>query len=434
MTHALILACGTGLRGESLDRFPSVSIGGLTQLRRLVRSCIKSGVEDITVVSSLAETDLRAMLPESVSGAARITFALPGKPEPEMERSRPQNMLVLQSNLFFQRAVLEKFLNEKPPAGGAVLMKMYEETPVGEKRKIPIGAAVVESEAVADLLEDCDLSRWVGRYRDEGVKEFFVDETAYAMNLDTDGGETSEEAWRLLSSSVGKTSTGWIARNINGRLSLPTSAWLARNTSLTPNQISVFTNVLTGVPCMIAYLTGYPVIGAVFMQLAAVLDRCDGEVARLKMLETKRGEWVDTLSDQITIGGFVLSVPVGYYLHGGQPSLALSLGALNAVIFLLFLSWSFIFMVRYTGSGSLVSYHRIDELLGGENLSPARRLLAFLRPVMRRNFYSLAFVFIAIFGGYPWILGITTLGLVGIFIHQAEDFFRIRDRFFGGKA
>lgn len=425
MTDALIVACGKGFQGEPLEDFLEVSVGGLTQVRRLVRLCIKSGIEDITIVSTLAESSIRRVLPESFSGEAKITFTAPSTVL--AERDRRGKVLVLQSNLFFQMPLLEKFLAQRLPAGGAVLMKTSGEDSAGKKFTKPLGAAIVEPEAVADLLEDCNMSRWVGRYRTDGITEYEPPEDLYAMDL---GIESVSEARGLLASTVGKTSTGWIAKNINGRLSLPMSLWLAYNTSFTPNQISVLTNILAGVPCVVAYLTGHPFMGAVFMQIAAILDRCDGEVARLKLLETKRGEWIDTISDQLTIGGFVISVPVGYYLHGDNQSLAYWLGFLNLSIFLFFLVWSFIFMVRYTGSGSLVSYHRIDELVGNARLSPVRRILAFLRPVMRRNFYSLAFVFFAAVGGYMWVLIVTTIGLVGIFLHQIEDIFRIRGRFF----
>ncbi len=424
MTDALILACGTGLNDESLKDYPSLFIGGLTQLRRLVRSCVKVGIRDITVVSDMSESAVKEMVPESLSGEAKITVASPGK----TVCGRACKVLVLQSNLFVQRQLLESFLSEKPPSGGAVFMKCSEEDSGGLMHSKTLGAVIVEPEAVADLVEDCDLSRWVGRYREEGMREYEVPASLYAMNLGTDSGVV-EKARRLLFSSVGKTATGWIARNINGRLSLPISSLLVK-TSLTPNQVSFLTNIAAGVPCILSYLTGHPVLGAVFMQIAAVLDRCDGEVARLKLMETKRGEWVDTISDQITVAGFVISVPVGYYLHGAHQSLAVFMGAVNISVFLFFLIWSFFFMVRYTGSGSLVSYHRIDELVNTKKVSPARKLLAFLRPVMRRNFYSLAFVFFAIFGGYVWVLGVTTLGLAGIFVHQIEDIFRLKDRIF----
>ncbi len=431
MKDALILFCGTGLRGESLDEFLEISVGGLTQLRRIVRSCLKAGIKNITIVSEESESVLRDMLPESVSGKAKINFSAPGT---SLSGRAPENgFMILQSNLFFKPALLERFAVEKPSGGGAVLMQISEEDSLGEKSTKQLGAVIVEHEAVADLLEDCDMSRWFGRYRKEGVREYEVAPDFYAMNLETTPSSLSG-AWRLLSSSVGKTSTGWIARNINGRLSLPISSWLARETSLTPNHISVLTNILAGVPCIISYLAGYPFLGAVCMQIAAVLDRCDGEVARLKLMTTKRGEWVDTISDQITIAGFVISVPVGYYLHGDNQPLALWLGVVNLSIFLFFLVWTLFFISRYVDSGSLVSYHRIDEFMAGGELSPVRRLMAFLRPVMRRNFYSLAFVFFAAVGGYFPVLIVTTLGLAGIFLHQIEDIFRVRSTFFSKKS
>ncbi len=426
MTDALILACGTGLNGESLKDYPALFIGGLTQLRRLVRSCVKMGVENITVISTMSEAAFRDMIPESLSDGAEITLASPEKAVDS--RVFKNKVLILQSNLFAQIPLPENFLDEKPSScGGAVFLKGCKEDSGGRTRPETLGAVIAQPEAIADLLKDCNLSRWAGCYRGEEVKEHEVPAGLYAMNLGTDPGVIAKARSRLFS-SVGKTATGWIARNINGVLSLPISSWIVK-TSLTPNQVSVLTNLAAGVPCIFFYVTGHPVLGALFMQMAAVLDRCDGEVARLKLMETKRGEWVDTISDQITVGGFVISVPVGYYLHGDNQSLALLLGVVNISIFLFFLIWSFFFMFRYTGSGSLVSYHRIDELVNAK-VSPVRRFLASLRPVMRRNFYSLAFVFFAIFGGYIWVLGITTLGLCGIFIHQLEDIFRIKDRLF----
>jgi len=44
----------------------------------------------------------------------------------------------------------------------------------------------------------------------------------------------------------------------------------------------------------------------------------------------------------------------------------------------------------------------------------------------RRNVYSTAFIFIAIFGGYPWVLGITTIAAILFFIHQFEDILKLR--------
>ena len=58
-------------------------------------------------------------------------------------------------------------------------------------------------------------------------------EEGYMMNLTPDR-ETLNDAKEMIFSNVGKTATGWIAVNINGRFSLPLSRQLIK-TPLTPN-------------------------------------------------------------------------------------------------------------------------------------------------------------------------------------------------------
>jgi len=242
------------------------------------------------------------------------------------------------------------------------------------------------------------------------------------MRLSADKG-SAKKAEDLIFDHVGKTATGWISRNINSKFSLPTSRLLVK-TPLTPNMISVGINIV-GSLCGIFYAIGHPVIGALFMHIATVLDRCDGEVARVKLKETEKGQWVDTISDQATVLSFLIGVPLGYYFISNNP-IALVLGGINISIFLFFVIWSFYFLSRYTNSGSLVTYFEVDKLVEAQKTSLIRKLIKIVRPLGRRNVYSLAFIFIAIFGGYPWVLGLTTVAAILFFIHSFEDIIKLR--------
>jgi len=188
--------------------------------------------------------------------------------------------------------------------------------------------------------------------------------------------------------------------------------------------ISILINII-GMFCGVFYAIGHPVWGALCMQAATILDRCDGEVARVKLMETQRGQWVDTISDQVTVLSFILGVPIGYYYITKNP-VAIILGAINVSIFIFFVIWSFYFLKKYTNSGSLVAYFGVDKLVEGKKTSLIRRLIKLVRPMSRRNFYSLAFLVLAIVGGYPWVLGFTTAALILFLIHQIEDIIKLR--------
>jgi len=266
------------------------------------------------------------------------------------------------------------------------------------------------------------LTSWIKELVGRGSVKSVKLNDSYWTRLSSDV-ESVKKAEDLLFSHVGKTATGWISRNINSKISLPISRLLAR-TTLTPNMISVLINII-GTLSGPFYALGYPVLGALFLEIATILDRCDGEVARVKLMETKRGQWVDTIADQVTVLSFIIGVPVGYYLITKNP-LAIVLGSLNVGIFIFFLIWSFYFLVKYTNSGSLVSYFNVDRLVGNENSSIVRRLITVLRPMSRRNVYALSFLMLAIVGGYPWVLGATSIALFLFLIHQTEDIIKLK--------
>ena len=96
----------------------------------------------------------------------------------------------------------------------------------------------------------------------------------------------------MLFGQVTKTTSGFISRHINARLSIPTSKLLVE-TGLSPHAITVLLVLTTGLYS--AYLVSIArdystlLIGGILWQLAAVFDRCDGEVARFKLCESKFG-------------------------------------------------------------------------------------------------------------------------------------------------
>ncbi len=117
--------------------------------------------------------------------------------------------------------------------------------------------------------------------------------------VDIDTPEMLRIAERILLHSLAKPTDGPIARWINR----PLSRWMTRHLvalPITPNHITVFAFLLAvGAALLMAipqWLT--LAIGGTLAQVASIIDGCDGEIARLKFLESERGAWLDAVLDR----------------------------------------------------------------------------------------------------------------------------------------
>lgn len=92
---------------------------------------------------------------------------------------------------------------------------------------------------------------------------------------------------------------GFIAREINRRVSLRITKLLAK-TSITPNQITVLSFFLSVAGSLLFLFNSYltTAIAGVVMQLHSIIDGCDGEMARLKFMESRYGAWLDGVLDR----------------------------------------------------------------------------------------------------------------------------------------
>lgn len=129
-------------------------------------------------------------------------------------------------------------------------------------------------------------------------------------------GEAPYATKRLLH-SLRKPLDGVIARALNRSISLWVTERLIK-TSLTPNQmtlIAAFFGLLSILFAPRGDYLGFFLAG-LCIQLQSILDGCDGEIARLKYLRSRSGEWLDGICDDLINFGMMLSVGVGLYRSG----------------------------------------------------------------------------------------------------------------------
>jgi CDP-L-myo-inositol myo-inositolphosphotransferase len=116
--------------------------------------------------------------------------------------------------------------------------------------------------------------------------------------LDVDDGSALKNAKSMLIQQLRKNTDGPISRILNRPISIKISELLLK-TKITPNQISLVSFITAFFGALFFYVGEYIflIIGGILVQLSSIIDGCDGEVARLKLMQTKYGGWFDAVLD-----------------------------------------------------------------------------------------------------------------------------------------
>lgn len=188
------------------------------------------------------------------------------------------------------------------------------------------------------------LRRWLERAAEDGrVRVLSTESNPSYWYQDLRDHADVQLAERKLFSSLKGEFEGFVDRYFNRKL----SRWFTRGflaCGFSPNAVTL---VATGIGLISAACFGLGsyqagVIAAVLFQLSAVIDCCDGEVARLTFTESPFGAWLDIALDNVVHMAIFVGIAAGSYLrvmgHDGA-WLPLALGAAavlgNAVSFTL---------------------------------------------------------------------------------------------------
>jgi len=106
----------------------------------------------------------------------------------------------------------------------------------------------------------------------------------------------------------------YIIRKISGLI----SGFLSR-TPVSPNQVTIISlilGIISGVFFSLGEYT-YTITAGLLYFLSTVFDQCDGEVARLKQMETEFGRNLDIIVDAITNAVIVVGITIAVYMKMG---------------------------------------------------------------------------------------------------------------------
>jgi phosphatidylglycerophosphate synthase len=318
----------------------------------------------------------------------------------EIEKIDPSDSLfVLRDNLFITKHGLEKILERLAPLSRAP--DRIEGTD-----GIMLGVHAPEPETLKKERNFQKLADISHSGTGEQADVLILDESDYIVF-------NSEQAYRsgrkYLLDSLRRSHDGLISRTINRPVSLFVSGYLAE-TSVTPNQITVMVFILSLV-CALCMGMGYFIMGTILMHISSILDGCDGEVARLKFMQSKLGAWLDTILDDIANQIFFCATGIGLYLENPVP-LYLVLTVIIPVFSVPSFTYLYSKLIRLgkTDTGEL----KIDQT------SFTGRIINILKMIIKKDFYYAAFVVIATAGFPQFILFFAAAGSVsgaiGIFL------------------
>ncbi len=227
--------------------------------------------------------------------------------------------------------------------------------------------------------------------------------------ISIDSAEAVDRATRRLWQACRKADDGLVARYLNRHISIGLSRILAP-TEIHPNHVTAVTFVL-GVAAALAAARGeYAgfLIAGILYQLNSIIDGVDGELARVRYQFSVRGEWLDTISDDLADLLMYIGLGIGAWLTlsdapgpwGNQLWLFLGIGA--AVGKVASMAVYYRWLIAH-GRGDLLAFQWSfeDESANG---GPIARVLSVTRYFFRKDFIVFtAFVF-ALAGFLPHLL------------------------------
>src|SRR5262245_11815991 len=271
MSGALLVVVPSASNGG-----PSVSPGtivaGLPLITRIIRAAKTSGYADVLVSDMDAAT--RGLVERA--GAAVLTPSRGGD-----DRLR-RRIVVIPANVVPQSRWLRSLLNE----------------PIESERLYVDGASVMLVETARPAAVIAAAARSVSAPALVGALANVFDKDPQPLRRDgcfpvASAGEVAEAETWLLQSLI-KENEGFMSRHFERRISLAITRRLVR-TGITPDMMTLTSLAvgLTGAPFFLRSSPALQLTGSLLFLVHSILDGCDGELARLKFLQSRRGAILD---------------------------------------------------------------------------------------------------------------------------------------------
>ncbi len=379
---------------------------GLTVLERTVHALHRSGVESVWLPPEFLPAVEVLVRRENLPIACRPL----GPAAPAEIRDRPGHLVLLECPLLIDPAILSEVFRSLPENGVSAIRLPAAASvwgvPESHKDDLPEAALLP---AGADVQPDAEAWQVAGLPAQEL-------QPAGRLLLPVATAEDIPAARKALIRSLTKPTDGWVSRHLNRPLSTRISRLLA-HTPVTPNQFTLLTGLVGLATGFFAAQGGYwnfLVAGTLF-HLTSVLDGVDGELARLKFRYSPRGQWLDTVVDNLSYVAALLGILVGIFRT--EVTVPVKVAGILALVFVVAaLASLYLYLLRFKSGGTLLNVKYGFQ----EGNTRFDRIMQVLAAFGKRDLFALLFFLMALVGQLPMALGYVAVMAAFVFAFSIQ--------------
>ena len=350
---ALIIAAGQGLRLRPIgDTKPLVSLLGLGLIERVILTAKKSGIKEFCIVTGYHGEKIRKHLSDGRKYGVKIEYVendewLRGNAISVLKAKDhfKESFVLLMADHNYDHRILNELLKTKIEKDECILcvdknpgdhLNVDDATKVRtvNHRIEAIGKDLSDYDCIDTGIFICNpiifdvLEQSISK-GDEGlsgaIKILAQRCKMKCMSLednfwiDVDDKSDRKNAELLICNKLKKNTDGPVSQILNRPISLRITKVLLK-TGITPNQITIFSTImgLVGASFFFSGEYFYLILGGIIIHIHSIVDGCDGEVARLKLRQSKYGGWLDSVLDRYVDAAIILGLVYGYWSINGD--------------------------------------------------------------------------------------------------------------------
>jgi 1L-myo-inositol 1-phosphate cytidylyltransferase / CDP-L-myo-inositol myo-inositolphosphotransferase len=392
------------------------AVAGMPLWLRTICGLQDAGVTRVVVVLPEGDAGWQPTADPRLTAEVAATAA----PTPPAEGSA----LLLRGDVVYHRELLKAVARAARPdaliAATALVRPAHE-----GKITMPVALCAAPAPEVAGLLAEAGRTGLEAALEQREPAERV--EVAGGFALPAGDRAAVRAAEKELVEALRKPIDGFMARHLNRHVSLFFTARLMY-TGLTANHVSVFNMFLGVTAATLCAMGGYwfGAVAGIVLELQSILDGVDGELARLKYLRSRLGEWLDTLSDDFGTCLWLAGLTIN--LARGDAAWAPWVGCLGVAAMLAGQAGSYWLLLRVYQSGDLlaIKWDYDPRANAASGATQASGFVRFIYYMMKRDSFVTMFCVLALLGRLDVALLIGTGGAVGFLFKLIPFILRVR--------